>query len=318
VVAERAKWGIYGLVTDSVSGEPLWAEVEIDNPVRWHCYTDTIIGDYHKMVPAGVYDIRFWAPGYRAKLIQGVTVPSQGAVRVDCALARDSTQHYGFQVISVGYAWHAEDGNNTQPHDALGPPDNSYFSLGEAGFIIIDMHRPIRDGPGNDLTVHEGDGTAEGYTVYVSNSWSGPWQSLGTGTGTQGFDLGGIETARYVRVVDDGSSTSGPYAGFDLDAIEARYVVPGVSGKEPITSAKILLPSPTRTMRLVYTIPEPGVVDISLFDVTGRLILNRRVNHRAPGEYQVVIDRSGLKSGVYFVLVKSHAFSKAFKVALIR
>ncbi|HID32727.1 MAG TPA: T9SS type A sorting domain-containing protein [bacterium (Candidatus Stahlbacteria)] len=317
-VAQRVKWGIYGLVTDSISGRPIWAKVRIVEPVRWHCYTDTVNGDYHKMLPAGTYDIEFWAPGYQPMRRSNIQVPPQGAVRVDGKLLPDSTKYYGFQVVAVKYARHTEDSINTQPYDALGPTDNRFFSLGRSGFIIIDMHRPIRNGPGDDLTVYEGDdGLTEGYTVYVSDSWSGPWKNLGSGSGIQGFDLGSVTDARYVRIVDDGSSTSGPFAGFDLDAIEARYVVPGVcEEREPISGFEIG-PNPGPWVWLNYTLSRSSGVEITLYDPSGRSIF-KRCFHQAPGHYRLRIDHSDLPSGIYFLSFQTPEVKRIEKIILIR
>ena len=58
-ISQRTKWGVWGYVTDSVSGKPLWARVKAISPERWNCYTDTIVGDYHKMLPPGSYDLLY-------------------------------------------------------------------------------------------------------------------------------------------------------------------------------------------------------------------------------------------------------------------
>ncbi|MCX7837648.1 MAG: T9SS type A sorting domain-containing protein, partial [candidate division WOR-3 bacterium] len=104
---------------------------------------------------------------------------------------------------------------------ALGYPDNRRISLGISGWIVIDMLKPILNQPGIDFFVYENDNDPEGYFVYVSQNWNGPFYFCGVDTGNAGFDLsrGGLNWARYIKIVDDGDGSSSPTAGFDLDAI---------------------------------------------------------------------------------------------------
>jgi hypothetical protein len=84
----QAGLGIQGLVTDSATGQPLdFAQVEvagIDKPV----YTDSI-GDYHRMLLSGTYDLTFSKGGYFPKTISGVRVNYDSLTSLDVALSRD-------------------------------------------------------------------------------------------------------------------------------------------------------------------------------------------------------------------------------------
>ena len=93
------------------------------------------------------------------------------------------------------------------------------------------MQYPIPDGDGNDLIVHEGDTSAEGYSVFAGETIDGPWFSLGDGNGTTEFDLasGNLIEAQFIKIVDDGDGVAiAANAGFDLDAVEAISEVSGV------------------------------------------------------------------------------------------
>ncbi len=229
-ICGRAGWGIEGVVKDSVSGTPLYARIEFVDPDRIDIYTDPNLGDFHKMIEQGTYDLRVSANGYEPKVISDVTVSDTGSTSVgDVLLVPDSSYLYAFRTVLCRYRNHAEQGNATRPRSALGPEDSLFFSLGQAGYVVLDMgpDSPIGNGPGDDMTVYEGDdGTAEGYEVFVSNSWDGSWYSCGSATGTASFDLSvaGLSQARYVRIEDDGSSSSGTHAGFDLDAVEGTLL----------------------------------------------------------------------------------------------
>jgi hypothetical protein len=111
----------------------------------------------------------------------------------------------------------------------LGVPDERSISLGDGGWIVLDMGlgEAIVDGEGADLIVYEDIFSfwSEGYAVYGSNDATGPWTLIGTGVGTQEFDLAndsGLQTSRYIKIWDDDAwPWTWPWEGFDLDAVEA-------------------------------------------------------------------------------------------------
>jgi len=84
--AEAVHIGVRGIVTDRSTGEPVWAEVRIEgnsHPV----FTDADVGDYHRMLLPGTYNLIFDAPGYAQLLIENVTVTDGPATRLDVELA---------------------------------------------------------------------------------------------------------------------------------------------------------------------------------------------------------------------------------------
>ena len=68
---EQSLFGLRGIVTDSVTGDPLKAKVEIS----WHdidsshVYSNLPIGNYHRYLYQGSYDITFSKSGYHSKTI---------------------------------------------------------------------------------------------------------------------------------------------------------------------------------------------------------------------------------------------------------
>ena len=229
----RVTRGVMGYVTDSASGNPLYARV-VTTPPDWFTYTDSI-GYYHKNLQAGTYSVTAYANGYAPKTLSSVVVPTDSFARVNIALARDTTAPTcAFKSITCHIPEPTPNTNPTHPYFALGRSDGRRFSIGNDGYCSFDMGKrtPIINGPGSDFTIVEGDGDPEACSVYVSNDWNGPWHYVGFGTGTQGYDLaaGGQTSARFVRIADDANGGSGPYAGFDLDAIEAVVLnAPAVS-----------------------------------------------------------------------------------------
>ena len=134
------------------------------------------------------------------------------------------------------------------PRNVLGPPDargnteaaySGFLSLGQYGYVTVDMGVCIADKDGPDVRVFQYI-QFEGVGVAVSGSPEGPWVDLGTrpcgdgGTGDASnhcdFDMAGtgLKVARYVRVTDGenfpceraGTRTEGA----DIDAIQALHV----------------------------------------------------------------------------------------------
>ncbi len=340
-ICNRAGWGIEGVVRDSFTNLPKYARVEFVSPERICIYTDPNLGDFHKMIQPGTYTIRISANGYTPKTITNVVVPTTGSVNLgEIRLVPNSSWLYAFRVVLCRYAQHAQQSNKTQPRYALGAEDNIFFSLGQGGYIVLDMgfDTPIANIAGNDFTVYEGnDGTAEGYTVYASNNWNGPWNSCGTATGTQSFDLAtaGLSVARYIRIVDDGSSSSGPYAGFDLDAIKSFSTV-GVSEFSQTSDPKRLFleakPNPfQKNLVIKFQIPENRVVSsqypvvsMKIFDISGRVVksFNLATCYSLLAT-SVVWDGKDdfgrrLPSGVYFVRLEADDIKKTERAILLK
>lgn len=66
---DQSHFGIGGIVTDSMSGEPLDAKIFINShdADSSFIYTDPSIGDYHRLIKAGTYSVTYSAPGYQSK-----------------------------------------------------------------------------------------------------------------------------------------------------------------------------------------------------------------------------------------------------------
>lgn len=125
------------------------------------------------------------------------------------------------------------DARNTGGRDAY----SGMMSLGQGGWVVVDMGSPVVDRPGADVRVYQTT-SSEPVTLYASDSPSGPFglvqlmrscgiPSPGVFSNHCDFDLanGGIASARYLRVEDGeiypclaGSTVT---EGADIDAIAA-------------------------------------------------------------------------------------------------
>jgi len=127
--------------------------------------------------------------------------------------------------------------NPTEGVSALGPPDGTCASLGVGGYMVLDMGEEgiiVDHENTTDFKIFEGDATQDGYTVYVSSNWSGPWVSLGLVTGTAEFDLANfsVESAQFIKIVDDNNGNpTEQNPGVDIDAVQ--HLIPIVVNNPP-------------------------------------------------------------------------------------
>ena len=77
--------GIRGVVTEAGTGIPLAATVTVAGNIK-EVTTDPDVGDYHRMLLPGTYDLVFSAPGYDSVTVNDIVVGSGDATRVDVQL----------------------------------------------------------------------------------------------------------------------------------------------------------------------------------------------------------------------------------------
>jgi hypothetical protein len=221
-IIKGADMGLRGIVTDAQTGQPLAATVWVQE-AYWPCFTDPLVGDYHKPIMPGSYHAVVRANGYQE---QEFTFDVQtGHPTYHNVTLSKANNFYAYQIAVARYVAPSNNfqNNPTEAIAALGPPDESCASLGVGGYFVLDMHDNITDGEGSDFKVYEGDGTIDGYTISGSTNWNGPWTTIGTGMGTTEFDLASvsIDSIRYLKIVDDGNGNpSEMNPGCDIDAVE--------------------------------------------------------------------------------------------------
>ncbi len=95
--------GLWGIITDSITGKPLHAEIFILHHDTLHAevYSDSLTGKYFRPVFPGTYDFRFSAPGYLSKVISGIQITGQKPVTLNIRLRQDSTNGIRLQKNST-------------------------------------------------------------------------------------------------------------------------------------------------------------------------------------------------------------------------
>ncbi len=90
---EQSLYGIRGVITDSISGQPIVAKVFISghDTDSTHVWSDMPIGDYHRLIAAGTYNVTYSANGYITKTISGITVSNLSTQTVNVQLVPIST-----------------------------------------------------------------------------------------------------------------------------------------------------------------------------------------------------------------------------------
>jgi len=82
---ETALWGVRGVVTDAHTGAPVDANVTVTG--RAHTvYTDPDVGDYHRMLLPGTYQLLFETGNHDPLRVSGVAVSAGAATRLDVTL----------------------------------------------------------------------------------------------------------------------------------------------------------------------------------------------------------------------------------------
>jgi hypothetical protein len=222
-IIDVADMGLTGVVTNANTGEPIAATIWVEE-ASWPCFTDPLVGDYHKVLLPGTYTVHSQANGYEEKTYS-VDVNSGDPTILDVSMTQ-SNQFFAYQVTTCAYYAPSDNyqNNPTEGISSLGASDEICASLGVGGSIILDMADDVTDLPdASDLTVFEGGSTTDGYSVYVSSDWDGPWIGIGTGMGTTEFDFAdsSVESARFIKIVDDGTgSPSETNPGVDIDAVQ--------------------------------------------------------------------------------------------------
>jgi len=327
----KCSTGIHGVVTDINNGRPIQALIRpypLSRGQDWFLYSSKENGDYHRPVLNGTYSLKLSANGYRDTVVSNIVVPDTVNPIVRNVQMTPGGNYAAIRVVAVRQDDNAAQTNTTLTPWVLGIPDTKSYAMGPSGRIILDMGQgtEIVDGTGPDVRVTEYPNASHAVQCSVSNSWTGPWTSLGSGNGTCSFDLAGhgISLARYV-LLRSGSS------GYSLDAVEALNHATGVEqgppGSVPYVLSLTSHPNPFRIKTTISSSCPAGSLGhlrpLSIYDISGRLVrvLSPQVTRLTPYEYvwdgRDYRGRS-LPGGVYFYRFNSPQFTVTEKVVFIR
>ena len=100
-------YGIYGTVEDG-DGNPMDAQIVVSvpdgsdsAPLRF-CRTDVTLGDYHKALPSGTYDVTATVDGYPPQTEEGVSVGAEETVEVSFVFGTSGVEESAGSVVRTG------------------------------------------------------------------------------------------------------------------------------------------------------------------------------------------------------------------------
>ena len=67
-----------------------------------------------------------------------------------------------------------------------------------------------------------------------------------------------------------------------------------------------------------FQLPVSGHVNVTIYDISGRLVETLVNGWRAAGDHQVIFEGQNLASGIYFVRLKAGNFAQAKKMVMLK
>ncbi len=101
---EAAHTGLFGVVTESAKGQPVYASIAIQGRSP-QVYSDPEVGDYYRLLRPGAYTVVVSAPGYQPQVLPGIVIGAGAATRLDLALQKTGSTG-GTPLIAVHHADH--------------------------------------------------------------------------------------------------------------------------------------------------------------------------------------------------------------------
>jgi photosystem II stability/assembly factor-like uncharacterized protein len=134
------------------------------------------------------------------------------------------------------------------------------------------------------------------------------WLLSGLPNGAYTWTLRAVDSAYNGGPAAQGAFTIGVATGADVTRI-----VPSTYAFGPN------YPNPFRTeTTLRFALPERARVEMSVYDVSGRLVRRLVDDAREPGIHEIRWDASGLATGPYFIRLNTGAFTKTRRVLLLK
>lgn len=124
---EQSTYGLHGVVSDSITGEPLKAKVYIDGHDidSSHVYSHLPKGDYHRYLYSGTYDVTFSSEGYTSKTIT-VDIVNNQQTYLDVQLG---TLEVGLLEASLDFDIHPQPANEYITLTIDGPYEYSILDI---------------------------------------------------------------------------------------------------------------------------------------------------------------------------------------------
>jgi murein tripeptide amidase MpaA len=302
---ESIFYGVGGVVTDT-SGNPLNAIVKVLNHDTLHSEirTDSLNGNYHRMLAPGVYSFYFSAEGYFPQTINNIVVNNFQTTVLDVQLIPNLIPVYFISMSAEAYA-----------NDVI-LNWQTYTEKNNKGFEIE--------------------------RVSLSGSPVQGWEIVGyvpgSGTTTEPMSYSftdenvdpGLYQYRLKQIDFDGTFVYSDVIEIEEEAplefsLEQNYPNPF----NPTTKIKYTIPTPPSSAPLVKGESKAGgFITLKIYDVLGNEIATLVNEEKPAGSYEVEFSAIGgsasggnaysLPSGIYFYKLEAGKFSETKKMILLK
>lgn len=218
---------------------------------------------------------------------------------VDVVRARGSTIYCGGLFASIGGATRYFAGA-VDATTGLATPWDPH--LGQGTLTSLDVSTPALHAGGNFATV--GGEPRQGIAAFdAAGTLVDPWSVTGTGTVHAIAVHDGTVYVGGDGTFSDGTTSRPYFAAITGAAVDA----PAPAAGAPAWRVEPVQPNPLAGSGVVeFELPGPSRVDVAVFDVAGRRVLDLARGAELPaGIHQLPVDRGQLGSGVYFLRVEA-------------
>jgi hypothetical protein len=178
------------------------------------------------------------------------------------------------------------------------------------GWVII----PFLDGTGTDLDLVAGD-----YTIGAEFYWAAE-DTLYIGVCKAPVHYWNIETVLRI-----GASwyyiTQLPMMRLNLEGFdEDVYSEPvSVTENNSFVSNSSIYPNPAQDFaNLSFDLKETSNVQVEVYDMAGKLMMNKNLGNRLVGNNTISMDVTGMESGIYFYTITSNGYRTTNKMVIAR
>ena len=277
---EQTLYGIRGVVTDTV-GNPIRAKVliaghDLDSS---EVYSDSINGNYHRMIFAGNYNLTFTAPHYFDTTITGVSVANKSTTILNVEMI--PLEPVPVELISfnanvqdgkVNLFWSTATEINNQGFEIQRKLENSEWTL-----------RGFKNGAGT---------TTEPQSYSFSDDIT---------------DVNAKSIYYRLKQIDFDGSYEYSDEVFVTNLTPTKFVLEQ-NYPNPF--------NPTTTIK--YSIAGEGIVTLKVFNTIGEEVALLVNETKLAGNYEVEFDASGLSSGIYLYRLHSGNFVQTRKMLLLK
>jgi hypothetical protein len=124
-----------------------------------------------------------------------------------------------------------------------------------------------------------------------------------------------IETVDFSDIISDINNNIVENNGFDSFGLSRE----GSLSQPTAYGLSEAYPNPFNPVTsFSYTMPEDGMVNVGIYDISGRQVAELVNGFRSAGSYPVVWNANNLSSGVYMIQMHSGNFASAQKIMLIK